>query len=312
LSERDSAAEAGRPPADGRPAAQPGAAGPETAAEPGAARPETAAEPGAAGPETDAEPGAAGPETDGPGARGAGRDSGFGVEPDEAGRPSPAKSALLAIVVDDVGYNPAQLRPFLELGIPFTFAVLPGLEYSTEAARMVADAGHELILHQPMEPLGNENPGPGAVYAGEPEVSIRATLRANAESVPGIVGVNNHMGSRATADLQTMRAVLSYLGESGLFYLDSRTTPDSTSSLVGAALGVPVLERNVFLDNVDESAAVSEQLEQAIELALDRGRAVAIGHAWSRSLSEVLAASLSEIRDAGVEFVLLSRLIGEL
>ena len=50
----------------------------------------------------------------------------------------------------------------------------------------------------------------------------RPGLERDLDSVPGAVGVNNHMGSAATADPRLMRVVARVLARRGLFFVDSR------------------------------------------------------------------------------------------
>ena len=44
------------------------------------------------------------------------------------------------------------------------------------------------------------------------------------ETVPHAAGVNNHQGSRATADAALMAELMPALRQRGLFFIDSRTT----------------------------------------------------------------------------------------
>ncbi len=119
----------------------------------------------------------------------------------------PPKQKVLVFIIDDAGYSMKQLEAFLRLPFPLTIAVLPGLPYSVMAAQAVRAAGKELILHQPMQALGGQNPGPGAILLGMGKAEIEETVEANLKTVPGAIGMNNHMGSAATTDLGIMEAV---------------------------------------------------------------------------------------------------------
>ncbi len=121
-------------------------------------------------------------------------------------QPRPEEKGRLAVVIDDAGYDLDELQPFLELPMPLAVAVLPNLPHSREAARRVLAAGKELLLHLPMEPEGRENPGPGALLTADSPEETRRLLDAALATVPGAVGMNNHMGSRATADEVLMTA----------------------------------------------------------------------------------------------------------
>ena len=222
---------------------------------------------------------------------------------------APAPRPRIALVIDDVGYNLYQLEPFLEVDIPMTMAVLPKLAYSAEAATKSIDAGKEVILHLPLEAIGGGNPGPGTIAVSDDDDRVLRTFEENLLSVPGAVGANNHMGSRATGDERVMNLILKRIREQGLFFLDSRTTADSVVASVAERLNVPYAERHVFLDNEQDADSIKKALELAAEIAASNGYAVVIGHVWTDALPGILASSAAALRDAGFEFVSLSDIL---
>jgi uncharacterized protein len=229
-------------------------------------------------------------------------------EPSEQPEPrQPPTRGLLAVVIDDAGYDLAALQPFLDLPMPVAVAVLPNLPHSAEAARRVLAAGKELLLHLPMEPEGDENPGPGALLTGHPAVEIERLLDEALASVPGAVGVNNHMGSRATADRAFMDVVLGALARRGLFFVDSRTTGLTVAAAEAERLAVPLLERRVFLDAVD--GAVEQSLAAAVAAAARDGSAVAIGHVQTDGLAAILRRAAGGMERSGVRPATLASLI---
>ncbi len=218
----------------------------------------------------------------------------------------------LYLILDDGGHSIDQLRRFTPFPGVFTVAVLPGLADSVEVARMTVALGHELILHQPMEAQGGNDPGPGAIYTVQRDHQIRRVLRRNLAQFPDAIGVNNHMGSKATQDRRVMEAVISALTIRDLFFLDSRTTAESVVDGVNTSHLRPPLRRDVFLDNVRTEEAISKQLDLALRLADRRGHAVMIGHVTSGELARVLLSRYDEITAAGYEFFPISDLaVGE-
>jgi polysaccharide deacetylase 2 family uncharacterized protein YibQ len=212
----------------------------------------------------------------------------------EATPPSSAQpewKGRMAIIIDDAGYDLAELEPFLELRIPLAVAVLPNLPHSGEAARRVKQAGKELLLHLPMEPEGGEDPGPGALLTGESPAEIQRLLEAALETVPGASGVNNHMGSKATADV---------------FFVDSRTTAATVGARVAAELGVPFLERDVFIDASHSDGEIAEAFASGIALAARQGTAILIGHVQNPGVLAILRGSDGALREAGVKLSALS------
>lgn len=212
-------------------------------------------------------------------------------------------------MIDDAGNNLRELRPFLALKGPLTVSVLPGLPHSAEAARMVRAAGKEVFLHQPMEAVGGQNPGPGAIYVGMSEKEIRSILERNVAEVGPIVGMNNHQGSRATADEATMRVVLEFCKERGLLFLDSRTTAETVVPAVAAGLGITIGERDVFVDNIPERAAIIRYLQEGLQKAEKKGTAVMIGHAWSSELASTLQELYPELIEQGFSLSTVARIM---
>jgi hypothetical protein len=213
---------------------------------------------------------------------------------------------VLYIVIDDVGYDRGLLEPFLSLPVPVTFAVLPGLPESRQSARLIEKGGAEYILHQPMEAVGGEDPGPGVIRGTMKSKQIREVVNKNLKGLPKAKGVNNHMGSRGTADPAVMRPLLQEIGEHHLFFLDSLTTAKSVGGKEARKAGVPFSARNVFLDNEDSREYIDQALDRAWEIAAERGEAVMIGHIWSRELPGALREWVPRIRERGGEFRFLS------
>ncbi|MCU0293132.1 MAG: divergent polysaccharide deacetylase family protein, partial [Thermoanaerobaculaceae bacterium] len=202
-------------------------------------------------------------------------------------RSTPVSGAVLAIVLDDAGNSLDACRQLALLPAEVAVAVLPNTPHATAVAECLRAQGRELLLHLPMQPVPGEGPGPGSgpieVELSETEVARR--LDRALSLVPGVRGVNNHMGSLATADAPTMTALARALRPTGLYFLDSRTTPDSVAESVMHEHGVPALRRDLFLDVVDEPGAISRALHEAVDLARTEGSAVAIGHVHEQTLA---------------------------
>lgn len=207
----------------------------------------------------------------------------------------------LCLVIDDAGLSLERLRPFLELDIPLTIAVMPQRQFSRLCSFEARRSGKEVIMHQPMQPEGSVNPGAGAVLKDMAAEEIRAVLDANLRTVPGAVGLNNHMGSAATSDRQVMNAVLQWTKERGLFFVDSLTTPRSVVREASAGAGVPYIVRNVFLDNRSDSESIRRQFREGMDYAARHGTAVMIGHVRPNT-AVVLREMAVEAKSAGFVF----------
>jgi polysaccharide deacetylase 2 family uncharacterized protein YibQ len=220
----------------------------------------------------------------GPVQGGAGRDA---VPAQPPGLP-PERRGILVFVIDDAGNNLKELDPFLAFPGPLTIAVLPGLPYSVEAAGRIRNAKKEVFLHQPMEPLGGQDPGPGAIMAGMEDEQVRQILTKNFNELRPVAGINNHEGSRVTMDPDIMRTVLEFCWENHVHFLDSRTTADTAAPRVASEMGFAIAQRDVFLDNEQDRDSIVKAIEQGCRKAERDGLAVMIGHTWSPRLAGIL------------------------
>jgi polysaccharide deacetylase 2 family uncharacterized protein YibQ len=230
-----------------------------------------------------------------------------------AGAIEPFAQPRVAIILDDAGGNLNDLSRAAAIGRPVALAILPGLPHSTEIARQAAERGLEVMLHQPMEPEDArkvELMGPGGVHAEMTDEQIVRVVARNLDGVPGAVGVNNHMGSRGTADARIVRAVLRVVRERGLFFVDSRTSARSVAHQVAEEMGVPFAARAVFLDNTTEPEAIRAQVRRLILVAKERGSAIAIGHANRPNTAEIVREMVAEIEAAGVRIVPVAEIVG--
>jgi polysaccharide deacetylase 2 family uncharacterized protein YibQ len=219
--------------------------------------------------------------------------------------------AKLAIIIDDVGYNLRNARAFLELGIPLTFSVLPQVTYSARLAEDIHHAGHEIMLHQPMQPHNPEiDPGPGALYLQHTRADMEVIIQQNLAELPFACGVNNHMGSLFTESQLRVSEMLDIFQQSSMFFVDSFTSSNSVAFRTARARHMVAAYRNVFIDNEPEAAAIYRQLREAKDRALKSGSAIAIGHPRPETV-QVLADFLKEIQQSNIEFVYASAVAHE-
>ena len=227
------------------------------------------------------------------------------------GRPYPQVNGLpvVAIVIDDLGYQKQLAVDFIEVDAPLTLSFLPQAPFAGELVRQADQKGKETLLHLPMEPkeFPQVNPGPKALLTSMSNEEIRNILENDLEAFPQVAGVNNHMGSRFTEDRDKMTLVLSIIKKRKLFFLDSRTTPYSAILPLASQAGVKAIQRDMFLDNNVEVEAIREQLELLIRLAQERGSAVACGHPYPQTL-QAIKEKMPELQEK-VHLVPLSKLL---
>lgn len=215
----------------------------------------------------------------------------------------------LALIVDDCGQWIDTERAFIALGIPLTLSVLPSVAYTGEIAREASDAGKGVMLHLPMETLSGKYPGPGEVTTAMSDDAIIAQVQADLAQVPLARGVNNHEGSKASANRRVMRDVIGVLAQHGdLFFVDSRTNAATVGEQTAQELGVPTARRNVFLDDRADVAYSEAQLLDAAAIAKRQGSAIAIGHPRPTTLAAVRA-MIPRLEADGIQFVLVQDLV---
>ena len=219
----------------------------------------------------------------------------------------------LAIILDDLGHDRSAADSLLALPFPLTISVLPHLPMSAEVAEEAFRRGDEVMLHLPMEPesedTGSEGAKPEAIElrAGMNAGQVEATVEGMLDTVPHAAGVNNHEGSRATADPALMDALMPALRARGLFFIDSRTTAATVAHDAAERAGVRAASRKVFLDDTPERAAILAQLELAARDAQRDGSAIAIGHPHPATIA-ALAEGVPGLEARGIRLVFASDL----
>ena len=232
----------------------------------------------------------------------------------EAAPPPPAKPkpkgdkpGKLAVILDDAGYSEAAVASLATLPPQVAVAVLPNAPASAAVAEALRAQGRELLLHMPMEPEGNgANPGDDALVVGLDPGEVRARLERALAVVGPVAGVNNHMGSRLTADADRMNQVFSVLKRRGLFFVDSRTSEESACRSAARLFQVPFAQRDVFLDHRPEPEFIRRQLSALVRLARSRGEAIGIAHPHPATYA-VLLEEMPRLKEE-LEFVPASRL----
>ena len=216
--------------------------------------------------------------------------------------PPPGVRGRIAILLDDGGQSLDLVSSAAELPPEVGVAILPFLPHSTDTAVAMHESGHEVWLHLPMEAVGDSDPGPGALMVGMSDDELRDTVHLAINNMPHVVGINNHMGSKATANLRVMTWVMQELAAMDLAFIDSRTTVDTVAEEAARVQGVKTGRRHVFLDNERDAAAIRRQLDEAVYRSRTEGEMIAIGHLTGVTI-EVLADELPGLARRGADLV---------
>jgi len=227
--------------------------------------------------------------------------------PKKVVRPQPAIKGKIAIVLDDWGYNLNNLRAIEEIKYPLTASVLPNIAYSRRVAEELHSRGFEVILHLPMEPEEKLSLEKNTIKTSMDKTEILNILASDLASIGFAEGVSNHMGSKATSDLRTMRVIFGELKKRRLYFLDSYVTAKSVCPELARKMEFTSLRRDIFLDNVEESGYIKQQINKLKNKARACGFAIGIGHDRKTTL-EVLREVMPQLSKEGYKFVFLSEL----
>ncbi|MBV1906319.1 MAG: divergent polysaccharide deacetylase family protein [Pseudomonadales bacterium] len=221
----------------------------------------------------------------------------------------PGKAAEIALVIDDLGYNLEVGERVLNLPGPVTLSLIPFTPSATALSQLALAAGQDIMLHLPMEALhNNDHDVRHLLELNMPPDIFYQTVISSLNSLPNCIGVNNHTGSLLTQHRQPMEWLMDTIQDRGLFFLDSRTTPNSVANTVAQEWGVPSLKRDVFLDHEQNLAAIEIAFERAIRIAKKKGYAVIIAHPYKSSLA-FLEQSIPKLIDESISLVPLRKLI---
>ena len=217
----------------------------------------------------------------------------------------------ICLVIDDFGYAYNQtIDDYFSMEKDFTVAIIPGHLYS-ESIGVIADSlGFETIIHMPMEPYGYDNKSEKDFILSESLNATEVEERINLAflEIPTAVGMNNHQGSKATADLQLMKNVARSLKKRNKFFLDSFTNPESRGFITMRRFGVKTELRQVFLDHIEDTLYIQKQLDSLVQLSHSMDVAIGIGHVKPITL-DILKKEIPRLKSDGYNFVPLSKIV---
>jgi len=187
-----------------------------------------------------------------------------------------SKRAKLIIIIDDVAYG-YQVRALKRLGIPINLSFFPPNSRHPNTPRYARTCKHYMI-HLPMEALHYPHPEPRTLKVDSSSWEMERIIASVRKNFPRARYINNHTGSKFTADYQALKRLMPILDKYHFRLVDSRTTPKTQIPRIMQELHRPYIARNIFLDNKQDVAYIKRQIQKAVALARKKGLAIAIGH----------------------------------
>lgn len=216
--------------------------------------------------------------------------------------------SVISIVIDDCGITDHLQDEFLNYPFPLTYAVIPLELYSLNFSKEANSMGKELIIHAPME--GSDHIHHYSTLKSDyTEEKIRELLLSYKKEVPGAIGLNNHRGSKATENKEFLNRFFRQFKSLPLFFLDSKTSPNSMAYTMAVNRNIPSVERDIFLDHHDNEQYITKQVFELIKLGRTKKGAIGIGHMTKPNTLKVLKKFIPYFKEHNVKLIPLSEVV---
>ena len=213
---------------------------------------------------------------------------------EESRKPKPK----IALIFDDLGESVKDLKEIYSFKIPLTVSIIPELKFSKNIAYIAQRCNFSILIHLPLEPKDSEKYKTDKytfISSSLSKRKIEALLRRYLNYVRIAIGVNNHMGSKATEDPWLMRIVLKDLKQRNLIFIDSRTSVNSCAFDLAKKMGVKAAYNEGFLDSFDDKEKIREKIYELVKEARKKEAIIVIAHP-RKSTFEVLREELPKIK----------------
>ncbi len=205
----------------------------------------------------------------------------------------PAKDAdafsrpKIALIFDDLGESLKELKDLYALKIPLTISIIPDLKFSKNIGHIASRCGFTVFIHLPFEPeksQGYQTSKYRFINSGLSKREIESLVKSYLNSLRMAVGVNNHMGSKATKDSRVMDIALNEIKKQGLIFIDSRTSLESIAYELADKKGLVCGYNEGFLDAADDPLTIEERMLELSGKAKEKGKIIVIAHPRKNTL----------------------------
>ncbi|MEA3522342.1 MAG: divergent polysaccharide deacetylase family protein, partial [Campylobacterota bacterium] len=189
------------------------------------------------------------------------------------------------IIIDDVSFK-RDVRRIKALDIPLTMSFLPPNKRHPDSAKLASKEPYYMV-HIPLEAMSFNATESNTLYTKDSQQHIMKRINEIKRLFPKVKYINNHTGSKFTANEIAMNRLMFALRKKNMMFIDSRTTAETKVPRVMKNYGLPYIARDVFLDHVADVAEIKKQIKKAIAVAKRSGSAIAIGHPRTDTLQAI-------------------------
>ena len=210
------------------------------------------------------------------------------------------KRPKLVIIIDDVTTN-KQIEQIKNIGHSVNMSFLPPTKIHKKSAKIAKNV-KQYMIHLPLQASSTRYEEVKTLHITDSLITIDARIKKLKKLYPKAKYINNHTGSKFTANIIAMNRLLKVLKKYNFNFLDSRTTAKSVAKLSATKYGVKMFSRNIFLDNKKETKYIQKQLRRAMRISKKFGYAIAIGHPYSITF-ETLKKSKVLLKDFNLIYI---------
>ncbi len=186
------------------------------------------------------------------------------------------KDPKLVIIIDDIAFQ-YQIDMFKKLNLHITLSMFPS-DSNHPMTNKYAKNEKVPMVHLPLQAVSFSDEEIDTLHVTDSDSQIAERVAEIAQQFPNAKYINNHTGSKFTADRRSMYALLSAMKKYNIQFVDSVTSSRTVVRKISSELGLKYIRRDVFLDNELNVGSVTKQLKTAINIAKKNGFAIAIGH----------------------------------
>jgi len=210
------------------------------------------------------------------------------------------KKPKLVIIIDDVAFK-HEVKMIKQIPFHITPSFFPPTK-NHPYTPLYAKNFPVYMVHVPMQAIHYAHPEPNTMNTDWNYWQIKQRIEKIKNDFPKVKFINNHTGSTFTSNYKSMNLLFNVLKEENLGFVDSKTTPYSKSTLAEKNYHIPLFSRDIFLDNIENSSYIRNQLKKAVKIAKKRGYAIAIGHPHKVTLI-TLKNSADILKDVDVIYI---------